>query len=187
LGEGKLKEILCAFAFGAFLYGPQDASASLLGDTITLNYRLGDGSTTDSFLVDSNIEVACIGGGGGNANVCGFLTAPVQQIDIDAFSISYAFSGSPTAFNDVTPNGFEFSSLDLGAPIAEVIVNTDIPGFGSERILFSDNAIEVNMRGLAVPGPTNFFTLNIVPVPVPAGVWLLLSGVNALFALRMFK
>jgi hypothetical protein len=176
-----------------FLSAAVSANAGLLGTDVTLNYNYDAFSTTDIVTVQAGLEVICLGGGSGNANICSILTAPNQAIDFDDLSITYLYErvGSPTGFSPIAPNGFDFQNLNVGAPIAGVVLSTSIAGLDASRLSFSANSIQLNMVNLAL-GESESFTLQIVTTPEPsaglmAGLGGLLLGVQQLLRRRRQK
>ncbi|MFO1434390.1 MAG: PEP-CTERM sorting domain-containing protein [Candidatus Competibacteraceae bacterium] len=160
------------------------ASASLIGTNVTLNYHYGVTTTIDTLAVTAGVEVTCLGGGAGNANVCWAMTAPDRvDIDIGALSITWSYSGPGGHFTNIIPNGFDFENLDPGAPITSVALATDIPGLDLGRVTFSSSSIQVDGHNLPVPGPHRYFTLNISTATVPEPTSLALLGTGALLVL----
>lgn len=177
--------LLLAVLFAAILLPTAPARAGLLGTTITLNYNfLVPAASTDSLLVTSGVEVTCTGGGTGNANVCGMLTAPTQYLDIGDTTIAYSYvGGTPGGFNPTEPNGMEFLDLDIGGPITSVLLSTGIAGLDLSRISFTATSVAIDMHGLGL-GFSNSFTLTLVTVPEPAALALLGAGLLGLVGVR---
>lgn len=163
-----LATIVCAAA------GP--AHAGLDGKTIGLGYEAsGFSSTLDTITVGSGIEVSCPG----SANLCSILTAPTQTLDFSDLSISYRYTGSGSAFNNLPVNGFRFLNLDLGPGlvIGGVQLATTITGLDMGRVSFTAHSVTMNMSDLALAGPQSGFDLTLVaaPVPEPAS-WAMMAG-----------
>ena len=152
------------------------AHAGLDGKTIDLVYEAtGLASTLDHISVGNGIEVTCPG----SANVCTILTAPTQTLDFADMSISYRYSGSGAAFDDLPVNGFRFLNLDLGPGmlIAGVQLASTIGGLDMGRVTFTANSVTMDMTRLALAAPQSGFDLTLVaaPVPEPAS-WAMLAG-----------
>ena len=161
------------------------ARAGLLGSNITIDYNyLVPGWSTDIVTVTAGVEISCLGGGSGNANLCAALIAPNQYLDIGDTSIGYSYIGTNNSgFNPVSPNGFTFRDLNLGGPIVAVGLSTDIAGFSTSRISFTDTSVTVELGGLAM-GTSAYFTLDITAVPEPIGAAMLVGAVGGLLVLR---
>ena len=174
---------LMLLILAASVFAGSGRAASLIGTNVTLNYFLSTLTTTDVLTVGSGTEVTCTGGGTGNANVCGILSAfDRQTIDIAALSITYAYSGAGSGFNNLQPNGFDFENLNPGAPITGVSLTTNIPGLDSGRVTFTANSIQVDMHNLSLPGPLDSFTVGISAasaIPEPSGLLLAICGLSA--------
>lgn len=169
------------------------AHASLIGTTVTLKYFYPNAAnlfSTDNITVTNSVEVLCAGTGAGNANVCGVLTAPVQNLDFQASAITYTYTGPGTAFNNSADfNGFAFQDLAYGGGISGITLSTNIPGLNASRVSFTANSVSVNMESLALPGPARFFTLSLLPeiterIPEPRSVFLFLGALPLLLLRR---
>ncbi|MEI7709962.1 MAG: hypothetical protein WCI94_00920 [Rhodospirillales bacterium] len=73
--------------------------------------------------------------------------------------------------------------MNLGGAIVAVGLSTDIAGFSTSRISFTDTSVTVELGGLAM-GTSAYFTLDITAVPEPLGTLVLVGAVGSLIALR---
>jgi hypothetical protein len=158
------------------------AWAGLAGTDLTLRYDYqGALSTVDHLTVGAGIEVACTGGGTGNANVCSRLTAgTLQTVDIGDTTITYLYEGSSgSGFDLVSPNTFNF--IDIVPTVTSVGLSSTISGLDLPRLSFSAHAISLDMSGLAVE-PGQGYTLAVQTVPEPATAAMLLAAAPLLAA-----
>lgn len=165
---------------------PAAATPTLDGTSLTLNYNYsGFPSTTDTLTVGAGIEVSCTGGGGGNAQVCFFLSAPVQIIDITGLTIHYAYTANPGesgAFSPVPVNGFDFENLNPGGNISGFTLSTTLGGLTESRITFTAHSLVIDMAGVTAGSGGSFdITLH---VPEPASVPLFAAALVALLGFR---
>lgn len=156
--------LLCASAL---------AQAGLLGSTVRLDYHVtGFASTSDLLLVGGAVEVSCPLG---SFNVCSMLTAPTQTIDFGDTDITYTYTGPNSGFNNVAVNGFDFRDLFLGSSLDGLVLSTNIGGLDLSRISFDAHRVQVDMHGLVLTSPGNYFTLGLqqsAGVPEPGSLAL---------------
>lgn len=149
------------------------AQAGLLGSTVRLDYHVtGFTSTSDLLVVSSAVEVNCPGA----FNVCSMLTAPIQAVDFGDTDITYQYSGAGSGFNDVAVNGFDFRDLFLGSDLSGLVLSTNISGLDMSRVSFDAHSVQVDMHGLVLTSPGNFFTLGLQAATVPEPGSLALAG-----------
>jgi PEP-CTERM motif len=160
-----------------------NASASLIGDTVTLDW-LANGVPC---LLCSTVNVVVEAGPGDTASpnpTVLDVNVEASSILIDILTTGVGAFDFPTDFN-----GLVVSSLDwVGDPtktIVDVVLGTDIAGLGSDRISFGDHSVSVNFASLSV-ATGQFITLDLVTtqVPEPGLLSLLSIGLLGLGFLR---
>ena len=173
---------------------PSIASASLIGDTIDIEWWFPDTSTvfaSDSHLVSELVEVNCPNDSTANSNICaGFVSWPAS-IDIGAETIRYQQIGSP-GFTTAGFNGWVFSDLDWGVAgeIIGVSLDTNIDGLDLNRVSYTADSVSINLQGLGGDLRREFaeLTLDVRHVPDPATLALFGIGLAGLgFARRKKK
>jgi hypothetical protein len=166
----------------AGLCGISASQASLIGTSVTLDYYYQIQHSHDGFtVVEPGAEISCSGGGGGNANVCGILLAPVQTVDVGASSILYAYNGPGASFDPAIPNKFDFENLNPGFTIGNVTLSTNITGLDLSRITFTGSSLQIDMHGLGLdptqPGSPDFFNIGLTSaVPEPSTWAMMILG-----------
>ena len=170
----------------ALLASAGSASASLIGDTVTVKYLFPDGATVAAqgdVLVGSGVEVSCPS----SSSLCVLSNS---TLDFGANSISFSQTRqSAGGYSAATFNGWEFSSLDFGGAITNVILTSfGITGLDASRVSWTASTIRINVQGLNVAA-SNGWNLQVqtapLVTPVPAALPLLLTGIGGLaFASR---
>jgi hypothetical protein len=160
------------------------ASAGLLGDTVDVAYATSFGFfRSDSFLVGPGVELSCLGA----SSLCAALFDPATlDIQDNAIVFAYNLGEGYLTYGPGSFNGWQFTSLDLGAPIVSVTLSSfGYTGLDASRLSFTANTISLNLANLSADG-VNGWRINIetAAVPEPAVLGLLAMGVLGLAARR---
>jgi len=152
------------------------AQASLLGSTVFLSHRSPDlSSVTESYPV--NVE-----NGTGDTNVFGLVYTSNPESDRILVNFFRPFDFEPTAFNG---HAGEFVS----EPINDISVDTNLKGWDSSRLAYTQNSFNFNWSGLTVDQDSYFYAKlsfagnnpNQPTVPEPATILLFGMGAGSLF------
>jgi hypothetical protein len=163
---------LKTIATSIFLVGAATVSqASLINTNVTMNYDfVTTPNTTDTFTVTNGVEITCPG----LANVCTLLTAPVQSIDVGAFTIQYTYTGSGAQFSNVSPNGFDFENLNPGFAIGAVSFSTNIAGMTASNVSFTGSSVHIDMQNVLLANGSDSFTVTLSSGVPEASTWVMM-------------
>jgi hypothetical protein len=161
---------------------PANAGASLVGDTVYVQQRFDDAvvSTVSNTVQDGNLDLMFIG---------------PFTVNVDANSI--LISLSPSNFSCSPPcefNGLDVYDLDWSegpdVKISGIEVETNFPGFTSDRITYGDDIVSFNFTELICPINNCdgiFVKANISTIPIPTAIWLFSSGLLGLIGVARRK
>ena len=161
-----------------FFWISGDASATLIGDQVTLTHWAGPNPLNQStFTVEQGDVDLWLRANTYSANV------EADSIYID-FLLNYSY-GTYYSFN-----GFEASDLDYGPGyiLSGVSIDTNMSGWNDSLLFFDDDSVSFNWTGQRITSDTYFdVTLTFTqtaPVPEPSTIVLFSSGLIGLVGLR---
>jgi hypothetical protein len=172
--------LLPASAAGALLLGltqPAAAVPSLIGDEITLSYTAPGtiNGTNDTFtVVDPGIEFQF----GDSSNLGGILFSG-ESVDFLADSINFIFTGAIS---------LSFAATDIDGTLTGVSasVSSAVGTDSATATLLTPHSFSFDLilsdQGAAGPASAaiDLTFENPTPVPLPAGIWLMLTGLAGL-------
>ena len=117
----------------------------------------------------------------------GYIVADVE-VDVSDTSITWLFnnSGGFGAFPNASLNGHVLTDISDSIPsISGVYIDPTISNFELDlsRIIFTENQIFLNVAGLSID-EGSVLKADVSFVPVPASLWLLLSGLGIIGRFR---
>lgn len=144
---------------------PETASASLIGDKITVEWLFPNKNTvltSDRVRVGSGPEIDCETD---DAEFCNFFEFPDTTLDIRSSSIKFTpqISVGTGIWTDRSFNGFKFSDLDFsdGSTVDSVTLSSsNFTGLSNSDVSFTDDSITINLAG-AFGNIGGTFTLDI--------------------------
>lgn len=150
-------------------------AATLVGDTINLNYLFPDSSTvfgSSSLSIASDpTSLSCSPGGLG---VCSAF-AENATFTVTSNSITLAEDGG-SSYTPAAFNGLQYSNLGFGSGITGFSLSTDLAGLTASDVSFTGSSIEFNAQGLSFPD-AYFVTLTLSSgVPEPSTWAMLVLG-----------
>lgn len=160
------------------------AASDLTGTNVTFSWLFPDTSTTyaaQTFTVGPGPELSCPGGYAGGGLCTGFYDS--STIDIGVNTLSLTINDGSIAWAPTTFNGYEFSGLSAGGSWTGYTLSTDFSGLDTSRVIFTPDAVYVNMQGITPQSGESFtITLNAASAPEPAAWALMLVGFGGLGA-----
>ena len=181
----------CIALISFFNATAQASTPSLQDDEIAISALFPDESTvfvSDVVTVGVGVEVeGVIGDCSGDSNLCSYF-GEFSQIDIEMNSITFSVpGGSVSGFTVAEFNGLLFDDLDWGPGYAleGFSLTTNFPGLTDDRVSFTEDSIRVNLQGIASLPTGAFMTLDLLVVPEPNAVLLLVVGATCLGMLRL--
>ena len=166
------------------------ASAMFIGETLRLQLSFPSisspiSSPIDDAIVGSGVEFQELN----TKALPGYIVADVE-VDIDENSITWDFinTGGFTTFPSANFNGHVLTDINNSIPsITNVSIDTTATSFllDTSRIFFNENQVFFNVEGLSIDqGSLVKVNVEFSPVPLPASIWFLVSGVLGLFQIR---
>ena len=157
----------------AFLAPAAGQTASLLGDTISLNRIISSlsfdhcasnvgGSPCTTSVVAGLSDVVSLSGGNN------------LSINPEADSIIFIFGPDGGDGGEISDHEIVISDLSFGSGITGVTFSTDLPGFSPGMLSFTSSSVSVFYGPISFSGrQTLVVNLSAGPVPVPASAPLL--------------
>lgn len=165
------------------------ANAMFTGETLELQVRFPNLSSPISSsinaVVSSGIEFQELD----TRALPGYIVADVE-VDINDSSITWDFlnTGGFAIIPSADFNGHVLTDINNSiAPITNVSIDTIASNFllDSSRVFFNENQIFLNVQGLSInSGSLLKVNVEFSPVPLPATVWLFISGILGLSHIR---